>query len=331
MKIRSIYRYILPIFLTLLISCEYEVPGLRGVEDEGMLYVRILAGVYDTTAISVSPTSPIRQEKMELPVMETSIEMTVNGKPAAIQKAEYKNGSSLPEGTLYTTVPIKPGDRLAVSATSYGSAPIHAETVMPGEAPEFDVVLQQVRISPDEYKEYINVFGGYVTHQSDAVRFSVKFKDDPETEDRYALRLIKYTTENNEWEIYVDESAGFLVREHNDLSISDRMPLFLFKDIFGASSIPHSSLVLTYFTDSNLNGQEIEKEYMMFHEDGFRYRVQLFRLSEELYNAAEASYLMNMSTLGTVGMAPIYPYTNIKGGLGCFAAASMRETAILNL
>ncbi len=325
------YLHILFIVLSLMMSsCEYELDHVRGVEDKGMLCIRILSGLADTTVISVSPTIPVGEEVSELAVISRDdILMTINGEPVEIMVADGET-TSYEEGTLYTDAPIRPGDRLAAyaAAPGYDIPPVNAETVVPQEVPEFTVAGEKVYYDIGEYLQYSQFNAGSLSwlpegNFNEAVRLKVSFMDDPDHHDRYAVELRRYHGNR-----FLDE--GFLLPISSMFSVeSGALPIFSLDDIFTYAVVPYMGTALTYFTDKGCNGQEITKEYMMQYQDGCRYVVRLFKLSEELFRAAESYFTYISGYYRLDYFAIYYPYTNVHGGTGCFASATMRESDLL--
>ena len=57
------------------------------------------------------------------------------------------------------------------------------------------------------------------------------------------------------------------------------------------------------------------------------YRMELYRLSEELYNYCKAQYLGNFDMLSNFGVSPPnFTYSNIRGGIGITGAMSSSFT-----
>ncbi len=58
-----------------------------------------------------------------------------------------------------------------------------------------------------------------------------------------------------------------------------------------------------------------------------RYKVQLYRISEEFYYSAKARYMKELDFLSNLGLTPPnFTYTNIDGGLGYIGAVSLAQT-----
>lgn len=59
------------------------------------------------------------------------------------------------------------------------------------------------------------------------------------------------------------------------------------------------------------------------------YRIELFRLSEELFNYCKAQYLMDYNILSNFGVTPPnFTYSNIRGGLGVVGGVSCTRTEL---
>ncbi|MBQ0077305.1 MAG: DUF4249 family protein [Bacteroidales bacterium] len=86
-----------------------------------------------------------------------------------------------------------------------------------------------------------------------------------------------------------------------------------------------------YYYDGNSYGMDYG--WWWVHEGALpeiissRYKVQLFRLSEEFYYSAKAQYMKSLDFLSNLGLTPPnFTYTNIDGGLGYIGAISLAET-----
>ena len=66
--------------------------------------------------------------------------------------------------------------------------------------------------------------------------------------------------------------------------------------------------------------------------DNAQYVVELYRLSEELYNYFKAQYLMEFNMLSNFGVTPPnFTYSNVLGGLGIVGGISGVRTQWLEL
>lgn len=315
-------------------SCVYQVDHLRGEDEEGVLNVQVLAGLKDTTLIYLSSTLPISSiddiESSVVPIGNARVDVTIDGKPARV--IELEPDVKLSERERFFMIPdaMSPGARIELHASCPGLEPVSAETTLPSLPPEFEVETELFSMNLEGFLEYDDKNSGYRTSDFGAVRFSLTFKDDPETEDYYGVRLFKHNPENG------SSSSGFLLKRDNFLSVyeTERIYLFTLDDIFSRFiSGLYSDRCMTCFSDVDFNGRLVTKEYMMNHVPEFydHYNIQFFKLSEEMYRAAESVWFLYMNELAYFGQATIFPYTNIAGGTGCLGAATMRETGLFKV
>lgn len=315
-------------------SCVYQVDHLRGEDEDGVLNVQMLAGLKDTTVIYLSSTIPMSSiddiGSAVVPVGDARVEVTIDGKPVHVAGLEYERKLSEREKFFLITDRISPGDRIELRAECPGLDPVSAGTAVPVLPPEFEFEAELLTMDLEDFLEYDDKHSGYRNSGSDAVRFRLTFKDDPETEDYYAVRLNKHNP------AYGTSLSGFLLKSDNFLSVyeTERLYLFTLEDIFSRSvSGLYSDRCMTCFSDAEFNGMKVTKEYMMHHIPKYydHYNIQLFKLSEEMYRAAESVWFLYMNDLAYFGQATLYPYTNVAGGTGCLGAATMRETGLFKV
>lgn len=328
---RLIYILLLPFIVT---SCVYQVDHLRGEDEEGLLNVQVLAGLKDTTVIYLSSTVPMSSiddiRSAVVPVKDARVDVTVDGKPVRIIELESDIAHSEREKFFLIPDRISQGARIELQAQCPGLDPVSAGTTLPFLPPEFEVEAELISMNLEDFLEYDDKNSGYRSSGSGAVRFSLTFKDDPETEDYYGVRLFKHNPANG------ISMSGFLLKSDNFLSVyeTERLYLFTLYDVFSRSvSGLYSDRCMTCFSDVEFNGQEVTKEYMMQHIPKYydHYNIQLFRLSEEMYRAAESVWFLHMNDLAYFGQATLFPYTNVAGGTGCLGAATMRETGFFKV
>ena len=60
------------------------------------------------------------------------------------------------------------------------------------------------------------------------------------------------------------------------------------------------------------------------------YQIEVFRLSEELYNYCKAQYLMDYNILANFGVTPPnFTYSNVRNGLGVVGGISRCSSELL--
>lgn len=308
------------------VSCEYYGLDLHGEDDEGRICVFSVAGVKDTTFVTVRTTRPINDVSPYVPYDKAQAVLRINDSPVFME--EWK-GNSDPGKIFFTTAPVSHGDRLELSVTNPGLDAVHSVTTVPAPAPEFTVEGEVLRSVEDNLYEQVDPSGGYLYNSADVVRLRVTFRDDPSTEDHYAVQLMKYKEYiRDEGPVYVSQQSGFIV-DRNALSArNDIIPIVDVSYIFGGR---YGIRSVTYFNDAEFNGQDVTREYAMRHDDSFCYKIRLYLISEELYRSLESYFIWYSGPLSDQHLAPFYPYTNVINGLGCFASASVMESGLIRV
>ena len=79
-----------------------------------------------------------------------------------------------------------------------------------------------------------------------------------------------------------------------------------------------------YMTNAEWQGDELVYACYEYYE----YKIKVFRIPHEMYHSLRSEYIKENSDAPLhLGFSPVtYAYTNVKGGLGMFAAVTSSET-----
>ncbi len=321
-------------------SCEY-VLDFSGGDMNPRLFVFGMPGSSDMTVVKLHSTVPMGDRTSgPLPLDDARVSLVVNGEEVVMVRAD-EAVPDLPEGSFYTMHPVLPGDKVEVKASAGGMEPVWAESLVPGEFPE-----NEVDVEVDSWL--------YENHPA-RLRFSVRFKDDAETMDHYAMQVLLM---KEYYSFSLDNGSEVLGHEYEyikpvgDYEDDGGMELYPFRrpvilnynsglDLYSEQDAP-----MMIFDDRNFADGEgimefpakyVEDEVseatwmngVLLDEKGYHcsYMVILYRLSPELYNFIRTNEIQSSNLLILLAAAPpSYVYTNIHGGVGVFGGISRTET-----
>ena len=326
------------------VACETEYPSLNGMGDSPIVHIQALPGLRDTMTLIVETAHPIGSSHKEDSPEEVRVK--VDGKEVEV----HKNDGSvrwLDAGGLYVTEPLPPGSKVEITARSSGTPVAEASTAVPGPFPAYSYKTEWTTVDPGSYKAYSDFNFIMNLKGADVVRLDLKFKDEGRTDDFYGVMLVpEEHVFRNEAPAGINiRESGYVLKGNSTLSVDkDRIqmicnPSKFFRDAWNVR--PKNTFVI--FSDEGFNGKEVVKEFLFDRLEDYiyaydpatryeyHYRLLLFRLSEELYRYAESCIISGMSDLLQFGQAPFFPYTNVTGGSGAFAALSMTDAGLLEI
>lgn len=308
------------------VSCEYTLDGLPEGDSNGYLCIQAVAVQGDTTVIHLRSTAPLDQET-PVDIEGAELRLTADGREVVLERNDGVTGS-FAQGLYFTAESFEPGCRLEITASHPELPSAKASTVVPAPFPEHSVQTVKTLINPEEYIAYSSP-GGSIYHFPDAVRVRITFTDDPSCRNGYGLRIVRSNG-------YFNHSEYYMSYSERSLSVNDENHIMIIapSSTFGKTSYNLGTMVM--FSDDDFNGETVTKEYLvpLFSDTPERkhtYRLELCMLSEEFWRCAESEYIRGSAALTEFGLQPIFPYTNIAGGLGAFGAVSSMTVEALQI
>ncbi len=324
----------------LMSSCEKVIHVER--DETGMIHVHSMPGYGDTLRVDLAVTKPLFGDG-EARYDGVDVILKADGTPLKLIRDddyEYKPSSGW---SFYTTETLHSGQVLTLIAEVDGIPTATAETTVPKGFPE--VRVEQVkeysfkndRFSPnnkrqtvwtfkieiDEEYEEGQYFGVQVLRNSYIKWFGDVFPGCSEIaawNDRFAFTGMSriytmpvgdtFSSLSSEMVMEINDADMMIVKDSGSGKVSFEVSVeYMKKMLAGGSYI----------------GDVMQNEAWLFH----RYKVFIYRLSEECHNCLMAGYMnSNYGTfLSEIGMSPgISTYTNVNGGLGMFGAVSEFES-----
>ena len=304
-------KHVLIIFISVIISlmgCQSDFKIGEPTTEE--LFLLCFPGPSDTTIIQLYKTVPIGGRYEGSPFLESAdIIFSTNG---VVHNVEYANSpvGSVPKGCWFVPTGIVAGDMVDISSFVDGVKPISAHTQAPLSPPLFSY-----RWNADDIR--------------------VSFDDDSESKDYYGLALVcEQTFEDNGIAIVnthfmppLSEGNGTteisVLREYYDIGFT------------GWSLCPNrvQPYGVRVWSDESFNGTKVSLSMRIdlspieSHAIVSRFKVRLYRFSEEFYRYLAALDYQTLNGYASYGIVPMKPsFTNINGGSGVLAGWSMRET-----
>lgn len=314
--------------LVALISCERLVDF--PAEKDGRILIYAVIDDSGKSRINVSVTQPVEGTE-ETTQDKVRINMRADGKDIEMHPDKSNSTDAV---TSYRIVGnLTPGQKMEMKAEAIGLPPVNAETVIPESLPK--VSIQK---NDDELKSLFN--------------FIILIDEKPRPDNYFGIRIMKRTelefrgnvpesvrkeyegkSGKEEYDAIIDQ---MIMSENDGLSSLKKNMIVDFNggqimigegdELLGKSyfCVPvkmtyRKKLISEYDPVQNINYAIYER-----HE----YKPIISRLSQELYNHLRAKYITEVSdTPVNLGFSPVtYSYTNIRGGLGVFAATTTYES-----
>lgn len=330
------------VLMLMFTSCEYEF-DVKGLEQEGRLFMLSIPGGADTTVVQLMSTVPIGNQTQEaVSVNDVEVEMKIDGKPVALLVGDGSD-EDIPEGARYVVGHLAPGTEVEIDASVDGLEPVSAVTSVPPEFPEHEISVEKVELPEFDSNEI----------RKRQLSVTVSFTDDGQTEDYYGIQVCRWYTIDRHYDpdrVSVSGEDEYKFMEPylgeitpGDIEISSRnAPLTLSytrgNGIYSPSPDKRTMLI---WDDAGFNGGEASIEFSTdytadydysFGDAGYvsylyRYKVYLYRLSPELYRFVKSNWIAWDSQLVYLGLAsPSFVYTNVSGGLGVCGGISCTES-----
>lgn len=324
-----------------LTSCYKDVP-FKGLEQEPKLFFQCLPGVQDTTVLWLRSTFPVNNGLEITEVRNPKFMLKVNGEPVGL---EQNNGlsSAFPSDAFFTTVPLRPGDRLEVYGEADGFDLISSSTVIPEK---FSDLTYEAKVVPSPNPDYYTAHLGRGASQGiskEVTEFTVTFQDTPDVHDCYMAEVTEYAYYNQTGgnKLYnVGSVAYVLPKERTDfilqpyaktefLLVEHSSPWNTVNDFFFRTSR------LTCVTDDSsfegkMHTMKIQVNRMMSSAHELKYRLRLYRLTEDYFKYVKAWKIAENADFAELpSSTPFMAYDNVDGGSGIFAGAQVFDSGIV--
>ena len=297
------------------LSCQREFPIGESTGSE--LCLICFPGQNDTTVVQLYMTVPIGGRYEGSPYLsEASLTFSVNGADKPIEQV-YERSGSIPYGCWYIDGCISPNDIIEINANHRGASTIKATTTIPPLPPIF----------------------GFNCIKSSDTSLCVFFEDDPSSVDYYGIALLcektsvhgnVSTTEVKHLNLLAEgygSHESTINKNYYDIGFSGWFLGVHNVDCYG----------VRVWSDKLINGGDIVlsarfgpgyfDEETDGTEDRRRYKVLLYRLSEEFYKYVASLSYQSFNDYASYGIVPMMPsYTNVAGGCGILAGWSVRES-----
>lgn len=301
------------ILLPYLCGCggDFDIDGPAA----GELCLICYPGPRDTTIIQLYQTVPVGGRYEGSPYLQSAdITFSVDGTPQKVEQAAEKVGS-VPKGCWFVPGRLDSGEAVEVSASVESAATVRASTTVPPEPPAFDYYID---------------FGLWTD-------LYIAFDDNPLTEDYYGIAIFcERTLQNASGKVVMtkhlslysegDGAQGIaVIRDYVDAGFTGWSLWPKRTEIYGVRIWPDSKFTRTRVTLKARFGSA----YFSSAIDGesIRYKVRLYRFSEEFYRYLVSLDYQELNDYATYGIIPMkLSFTNVTGGCGILAGWSMRES-----
>lgn len=282
---KHIFKSILLLTLPLLSGCRYSFD----INDSG-LEPRICVMSYicseEEAGIEIYKTVPVYATgNADMTLVSPSYSLRCNGEEVDISSAEVPN-----DGLMLNSPAFKAGDVIELTVGAEGLETVTARTTVPGSFPEF---TQTYGLDEDGNRsiiiEYMKEAGSY-----------------------YGAN-VEYRIEGENGFVY--EGFALPIEGYDEISIDNNA----------------YSPVVTYINDKHIFvwDDEADGKYEIKFRDNTiskgvrKYRLHLYKLSEEMYRKLNAEYDADSNPFAGLGLSsPSFTYSNIDNGAGWFCAYS---------
>lgn len=282
---KHIFKSILLLTLPLLSGCRYSFDiNDSGLEPRICVMSYICSG--EEAGIEIYKTVPVYATgNADMTLVSPSYSLRCNGEEVDIYSAEVPN-----DGLMLNSLAFKAGDVLELTVGAEGLETVTARTTVPGSFPEF---TQTYGLDEDGNRsiiiEYMKEAGSY-----------------------YGAN-VEYRIEGENGFVY--EGFAFPIEGYDEISIDNNA----------------YSPVVTYINDKHIFvwDDEADGKYEIKFRDNTiskgvrKYRLHLYKLSEEMYRKLNAEYDADSNPFAGLGLSsPSFTYSNIDNGAGWFCAYS---------
>lgn len=282
---KHIFKSILLLTLPLLSGCRYSFDiNDSGLEPRICVMSYICSG--EEAGIEIYKTVPVYATgNADMALVSPSYSLKCNDEEVDISSAEVPN-----DGLMLNSQAFKAGDVLELTVGAEGLETVTASTTVPGNFPEF---TQAYGLDEDGNRSII------IEHKKEA--------------ESYYGANVEYRIEGENGFVY--EGFAFPIEGYDEISIDNNA----------------YSPVVTYINDKHIFvwDDEADGKYEIKFRDNTiskgvrKYRLHLYKLSEEMYRKLNAEYDADSNPFAGLGLSsPSFTYSNIDNGAGWFCAYS---------
>ena len=282
---KHIFKSILLLTLPLLSGCRYSFDiNDSGLEPRICVMSYICSG--EEAGIEIYKTVPVYATgSADMTPVSPSYSLKCNGEEVDIYSAEVPN-----DGLMLNSPAFKAGDVLELTVGAEGLETVTASTTVPGSFPEF---TQTYGLDEDGNRSII-----------------IEYKKEARS---YYGANVEYRIEGENGFVY--EGFAFPIEGYDEISIDNNA----------------YSPVVTYINDKHIFvwDDEADGKYEIKFRDNTiskgvrKYRLHLYKLSEEMYRKLNAEYDADSNPFAGLGLSsPSFTYSNIDNGAGWFCAYS---------
>ena len=282
---KHIFKSILLLTLPLLSGCRYSFDiNDSGLEPRICVMSYICSG--EEAGIEIYKTVPVYATgNADMTLVSPSYSLKCNDEEVDISSAEVPN-----DGLMLNSPAFKAGDVLELTVGAEGLETVTASTTVPGSFPEF---TQTYGLDEDGNR-------------------SITLRYEKENEGYYGAN-VEYRIEGENGFVY--EGFAFPIEGYDEISIDNNA----------------YSPVVTYINDKHIFvwDDEADGKYEIKFRDNTiskgvrKYRLHLYKLSEEMYRKLNAEYDADSNPFAGLGLSsPSFTYSNIDNGTGWFCAYS---------
>lgn len=292
-------------------SCQVD-EEINGMGSSPVAVVYCIPCDTDSTLVNVSVSQPFGdykpQDKMPAGL---AVSYSVNGqqREATFFKAgeQYVGSGQLPYWLFKVGGKHRPGDKIEVAVSAYGLGQATASTVIP-DKPD----VQGCAITP--IKKLYSLYD----------RVSLTFKDNPHTEDFYAVSVQKMDILNNGDTAYfdktIDPTADPVFGFHSDLDdmFDYGNDFFANVVIFDDKAIRSPEYTLHLDIDRHEENDHVRERY---------FKMRLYHVTGDFYRFFKAINDRNNNGLGELGFSDFQmSSSNVAGGFGLVGGWSHADT-----
>ena len=282
---KHIFKSILLLTLPLLSGCRYSFDiNDSGLEPRICVMSYICSG--EEAGVEIYKTVPVYATgNADMALVSPSYSLKCNDEEVDISSAEVPN-----DGLMLNSQAFKAGDVLELTVGAEGLETVTASTTVPGNFPEF---TQAYGLDEDGNRSII------IEHKKEA--------------ESYYGANVEYRIEGENGFVY--EGFAFPIEGYDEISIDNNA----------------YSPVVTYINDKHIFvwDDEADGKYEIKFRDNTiskgvrKYRLHLYKLSEEMYRKLNAEYDADSNPFAGLGLSsPSFTYSNIDNGAGWFCAYS---------
>lgn len=282
---KHIFKSILILTLPLLSGCRYSFDiNDSGLEPRICVMSYICSG--EEAGIEVYKTVPVYEAgNADMALVSPSYSLKCNGVEVETSSAAVPN-----DGLMLHSPAFKSGDVLELTVGAEGLKTVTARTTVPEGFPEFTQTY------------------GFDENGNRCI--VIEYKE--EAEEYYGAN-VEYRIERENGSVY--EGFAFPIEGYDEISLDNNA----------------YSPVVTYINGKHIFvwDDEAEGKYEIKFRDNTisngvrKYRLHLYRLSEEMYRKLNAEYDADSNPFAGLGLsAPSFTYSNVDNGTGWFCAYS---------